>query len=346
MEERDRNDMQISEPTPFTYFERGKIYYSDTCAPLNKAWHNDKLKLDAWARASYPGSVGLPDHVLAGMSSVGLWDAKLDQDWGLDWHRNEGIEITFLETGSLSFSTQEKSYQLTADDLTITRPWQVHKLGNPNVGVGRLYWIILDVNVRHPHQEWEWPEWLMLTKADIDELTRMLRQNEQLVWKANVEIRKCFQRIGQLVLSNQVESNESWMIISINELLLHLLKFFRQGSVSFDENLTKQTRTIQLFIDHLKNTYAEPWTLELMADQCGLGLTRFVHYFKQIKNQPPMQYLTALRSQAASYQLKNNPEMSIQEIGYACGFTSGQYFSTVFKQKYGLSPQAYRKAMR
>jgi len=335
--------MQFQKQTPYTYFERGKIYYSDTCAPLTEASKSEKIRLEAWATPPYPASVNLPENTLKGLSTIGFWDAKADQEWGLDWHRNEGIEITFMETGSISFSVHDKTHQLSADDLTITRPWQVHKLGDPCVGVGRLYWIILDVNVRHPHQEWEWPSWLMLTQQDIEDLTRMLRQNEQLVWKASLEIRKCFQRIGQLVLSDDVSANESWMIISINELLLHLLKFFREGSVSFDENLTKQTRTIQLFINHLENTFAEPWTLEMMAEQCGLGVTRFVHYFKQIKNQPPMHYLTALRAQAAAYHLEQSPEMAIQDIGYTCGFTSGQYFSTVFKQKYGLSPQAYRK---
>ncbi|SEL48984.1 helix-turn-helix transcriptional regulator [Parapedobacter koreensis] len=331
---------------PYTYFDRGKIYYSDTCLPLNEAWKDEKIRLEAWARPPYPGSVALPDDVLAGLSTIGFWDATLGQDWGLDWHRNEGIEITFLETGGLSFAVDNKIHQLIADELTITRPWQVHKLGSPNIGVGRLYWIILDVNVRHPHQEWIWPHWLMLTKPDMEELTRMLRQNEQPVWKANLEIRKCFQRIGQLVMSGDVASNESWMIISINELLLHLLKFFREGEVTFDENLTKQTRTVSLFIDHLENTFAEPWTLEMMAEQCSLGVTRFVHYFKQIKNQPPMHYLTALRLNAASYHLKNHMEMPIHQIGYECGFTSGQYFSTVFKQKFGCSPQAYRNQFK
>lgn len=335
--------MQFSKPIPYTYFERGKIYYSDTCAPLNEAWKSEKINVDAWARAPYPASVALPDHTLEGLSTIGFWDSKKKQEWGLEWHRNEGIEITFLETGGVAFSAHDSTHDLVADDLTITRPWQVHKLGDPNIGEGRLYWIILDVNVRHPHQEWEWPKWLMLTKSDMDELTRMLRQNEQLVWKANVEIRKCFQRIGQLVLSEDVAGNESWMIISINELLLHLLKYFRQGSVPFDENLTKQTRTIQLFIEHLGSSYSEPWTLEMMAEQCGLGVTRFVHYFKQIKNQPPMHYLTSVRSEAAAYYLANHRDMSIQDIGYACGFTSSQYFSTVFKQKYGQSPQNYRR---
>lgn len=335
--------MQFLKPAPYKYFERGQVYYADTCTPLRNAWHNNRIKVEAWARSNYPASLALPDNVLTGLSSIGYWDAKSAQDWGLDWHRNEGIEITFLETGNIAFSTKGNEYELAAGDLTITRPWQEHKLGNPTIGLGRLYWIILDVNVRYPHQEWEWPEWLMLTRSDITELTRMFRQNEQLVWKTNGDIQKCFQRIGQLVASEDVKSNESWVIILINELLLYLLKFFRQGKVSFDESLIAPVRTVQLFIDQLENNFAEPWTLERMADQCGIGVTRFVHYFKQVKNQPPMSYLISLRTEAAARYLKKNPEMPIQEIAYLCGFSNGQYFSTVFKHKYGQSPHLYRK---
>ncbi len=37
-----------------------------------------------------PRSVGRAAEV----RTVGYWNAKHDQGWGLDWHRNEGIELT------------------------------------------------------------------------------------------------------------------------------------------------------------------------------------------------------------------------------------------------------------
>ena len=134
-----------------TYREQGKTYYSDTCEPLVKAWQAGKVQLEAWARLSYPG-YPIDLKLLPGINTIGYWDAQFPQEWGLDYHRNEGIEITFLETGSMSFSMEEDDFILTSDDFTITRPWQLHKVGNPYVGVGKLHWLILDVGVRHPHQ--------------------------------------------------------------------------------------------------------------------------------------------------------------------------------------------------
>jgi len=326
------------------YREKGQEYHSDTCTPLLQAWNTGKIELNAWARLNYPG-MRLAENVLPGVASIGFWNAHQEQDWGLDWHRNEGIELSFLETGSLAFELREGKYMLAADEFTITRPWQPHKLGNPHISVGKLYWIILDVNVRQPHQEWQWPSWIMLTKSDMEELSKMLRQNENPVWNANAEIRRCFQRIGKLLVSSDSERGESWMLIYINELLMHLLTLFRLGSFSYNESLTDSSRTMELFINDLHTTYSQLWTLESMAEHCGLGVTRFVHYFKLYTNKTPMNYLLYLRLKRASEQLLNHPDQNVNKIGYECGFSSGQYFSTAFRKQFGVSPAAFRQKL-
>ena len=325
-----------------TYREQGKTYYSDTCEPLVKAWQAGKVQLEAWARLSYPG-YPIDLKLLSGINTIGYWDAQFPQEWGLDYHRNEGIEITFLETGSMSFSMEEDDFILTSDDFTITRPWQLHKVGNPYVGVGKLHWLILDVGVRHPHQEWKWPSWVLLNKKDIEELSKMLRQNEQPVWKANGEIRRCFLKIAQLIRNDRSVVNESWALIYVNELLMHMLNLFRQGSFHFNESLTDSVRTAELFIKDLNNSFDQPWTLESMANHCGLGITRFVHYFRQLTNSTPMHYLNHLRVEAAAAQLLGHPKQNISQIGYECGFSSSQYFATVFRKQFGCSPATYRQ---
>lgn len=326
-----------------TYREQGKTYYSDSCEPLIAAWQNNKVQLEAWARLSYPG-YPVDAKVLPGVNTVGYWDAAHAQEWGLDWHRNEGIEITFLETGNMTFGLEDDQFTLMPDDFTITRPWQLHKVGNPTVGVGKLHWLILDVGVRHPHQDWRWPSWVLLNKTDQEELSKMLRQNEQPVWKANAEIRRCFLKIGQLIKNDKTAHNESWVGIYINELLMHILQLFRQGSFHFNESLTNSIRTVELFIKDLDTSSYEPWTLESMAEHCGLGVTRFVHYFRQVTNSTPMQYLNHLRVESAALLLVKDPSMNISQVGYDCGFSSSQYFATVFRKQFGCTPASYRVA--
>ena len=142
------------------YKTQGHTYQADNSQPLIQAVEAGRLRFGALARGSYPGKQ-LPSPALPGLRTAGYWDVVEPQGWGLDWHRNEGIEITFLETGRLDFAVDQQRFALGADDLTITRPWQPHRVGNPHVSPGRLHWVILDVDVRRPNQTWKWPGWIL-----------------------------------------------------------------------------------------------------------------------------------------------------------------------------------------
>ena len=54
-------------------------------------------------------------------------------------------------------------------------------------------------------------------------------------------------------------------------------------------------------------------------------------------------YINALRLNHASRLLTAHPDMDIQQVAAASGFGSHRYFSTCFKQRFGLSPTDYRK---
>ena len=88
------------------YHGRSKTFYADTCRSLVAAADAHTVQLEALARGHYPGR-RLPKHALFGVKTVGFWDAPLNQPWGLDWHRNEGIEFTFLERGRVKLRDRQ-----------------------------------------------------------------------------------------------------------------------------------------------------------------------------------------------------------------------------------------------
>jgi AraC-like DNA-binding protein len=323
------------------YREHGKTYHADSCDPLIEAVGKGELELEAMGRATYPGE-RIPDQVLPGLQSVGYWDAKQEQSWGLPWHRNEGIELSYLETGTMPFSVDGKELLLHPGELAITRPWQPHRLGAPRIGIGRLHWIIIDVGVRQPHQEWKWPDWLVIMPDDLAELTACLRENEQPVWDASEEIQNCFRQIGKTIFERKSPSR---LAVYANELLLHLLDLFREQKVSRTKSLTNAQRSVEMFLSSLEASFADEWTLNSMAESCGLGVTRFVYYCKQITNQTPQQYLNQLRLDAASNMLKADSKNSVTDIAFDCGFSTSQYFATAFRKQRGCSPRQYRERL-
>ena len=329
---------------PSIYKQDGKTYQSDTCKPVVRAVEAGQLCYSALAHGHYRGR-RLARADLPGVKLVGYWDAGHDQEWGLDWHRNEGIELTFLETGSLAFAVGRRKHRIEPDDLTITRPWQPHRVGDPHVGPSRLYFLILDVGVRRPNQPWKWPPWLVLTQADRRELTNVLRHNDQAVWHADAEMRHCFVRIGRAVDADCSGSSVSRLAAYLNELLVLVLEMFRHHGAEIDESLSSTRRTVELFWADLRENLenlALPWTLRRMAGQCGLGVTQFARHSKRLTNMTPAQYLNRCRLEAAAKLLLQQPQASVTAVALACGFCTGQHFATVFRRHFGRSPRAFR----
>ncbi len=322
------------------YEADGIVYHADTCLPLVDAVKREKLKFKALARYTYPGD-RLTEETL-GLSSIGYWDAIDPQDWGLDWHRNEGIEFHFLESGTMPYFQENKEMKLFPNHLTITRPWEAHKVGNPNIGIGKFYWVIIDLGVRRPHEKWVWPEWIMLAPKDLFRLTTILRQNDKSIWKADKRIRQCFQSISKVVDTDIEGSNSSRIRLLINELLILLLDLLNSDEIVLNESLMDSSRSVKLFLKELENNLSEAWTIEKMAQSAGVGLTRFTYHCKRLTNLTPMRFLTMKRLEMSKKILIENEYLSVAKIAYTCGFTTSQYFSTVFKKHEKCSPKEYR----
>ncbi|MCB1131364.1 MAG: cupin domain-containing protein [Verrucomicrobiae bacterium] len=175
-----------------------ELFHADTCESLKAAARSGALRMAAVGRGSYPGT-RLPARDMREVCMAGFWDAPADQEWGLDWHCNEGIEIGYVSAGRLPFAAGGRSFVVDPGHLTVTRPWQRHRVGNPNVPACRYSWIIVDVGVRRPNQPWRWPSWLLSSKAGLKRLTGMLRQNDEPVWKADKEIAACFRKLDDTV---------------------------------------------------------------------------------------------------------------------------------------------------
>jgi AraC-like DNA-binding protein len=333
-------------PNPPIFHESGQTYAADTCEPLVRAVEDRQIRLSALVRGHYPGR-RLPSGALPGVKTVGFWDADHAQNWGLDWHRNEGVELTLLASGRMPFSVGGQDLLLKPGDLTITRPWQLHRVGNPRVSAGRLHWLILDVKVRRPHQPWEWPSWLVLSKGDLKQLTEIIRHNEQPVWHAPGELRRTFERVGELVASEDEVPNISRLAVCLNELFLDLLEIFRRSNTPLDVSLSSSCRTVELFLTDLTSKLAylaQEWTVPRMAEECGLGTTQFLRHCKQITNVTPLQYLNQSRLEAARKMLIEQPDRSVTNVALDCGFSSSQYFATAFGRHFGCTPHELRES--
>lgn len=316
----------------------------DAHEPLLASIRAGKVEFHALGRGHYPGERLGPGE-LPGLLSLGYWDARGDQDWGMDFHRNEGVEICLLETGAMRFAVDHRRHLLSPGDLTITRPWQTHRQGDPRIAAGRLHWATISVGARRPDQTWRWPGWCVLAQADQAELTRRLRLTQSAVWHASPEIVRSFQRMGAAVVRETGDRRLSRVAVGLNELLLGVLDLLRAENRTEQPQLASPEHSVELFLEDLRgnlNSLAREWTLAEMAAACGMGTTRFSLLCRRLTNASPLSYLNLARLDAAARLLRVEPGRSVTDIAYACGFTSSQYFANQFRRRFRQTPSEYR----
>jgi AraC-like DNA-binding protein len=287
----------------------------------------------------------LPTKVLPGLNTIGYWDADHEQQWGTDWHFNEGLELVLIENGQVTFALDGREYRLHPGDFTLTKPWLRHRLGDPHVGPSRIYWMMLDVGVRRPNQVWRWPSWIVLTPGDRKTLARLIDKFEHHVWRSNANLRRCFYRIGEAIRSQRHGNNLSLIGSLVNEALFLLLQELKtHHEISLDES-NASLETVNIFWNKLKSSPDQlglTWTLNKMARHCQLGVTQFVYYTKKLFNLTPMHYLNRCRLENAARLLQQQPQRSVTDIAFDCGFSTPQYFTKAFHKYYGFPPKIFR----
>lgn len=319
-----------------------EIQRADDCRPLTLAVREGTMSLHAFARGHYPGERLLASEA-PGVCSVGFWHATGEQRHGLAPHRNEGIELTLSLQGESPVMVDGQNHTLRPGTVMITRPWQLHSVGNPRFASGKIGWLILDVGVRHPHQAWRWPEWINLSAGDLRLLTRSLRQNEDAIRAATPALRDAFARLVTIPTADSELFRGSRVAVATCDVLVRLLELFHSHPVRLRPALTDSSRSVRLYLRELADRPI-PQSVEAMADACGLGVTRFAALFKEILGLSPGDYLQKRRLEAARALLKNQPELSVAEIGRRVGFSHGNYFARIFRQAYGTTPAAWRAA--
>ena len=99
---------------------------------------------------------------------------------------------------------------------------------------------------------------------------------------------------------------------------------------------------IKKVCDYIDNNLSKDISLEESADFAGVSSFYLSKLFKEEKGETFINFLSDKRLEKAR-QLLENTELSIKEITAEVGYNDQNYFSRIFKNKYGLSPKEYRK---
>jgi len=95
-------------------------------------------------------------------------------------------------------------------------------------------------------------------------------------------------------------------------------------------------------IAYMKQHLHQPLQLDALASVAGFGKSQYTALFKQQTGYAPIDYFIRLKMHRAC-QLLDTTSSSVKAIASSVGYDDQFYFSRIFRQVNGTSPQAYRQ---
>lgn len=80
-----------------------------------------------------------------------------------------------------------------------------------------------------------------------------------------------------------------------------------------------------------------------IASMMNMTERTFSRRLKEVTNQSPKMFISAIQMERCAKLLMDNPDKTIGEIAALCGFEEASGFSHAFKRVYGCSPTSYRE---
>ncbi len=239
------------------------------------------------------------------------------------------IELAYIHSGKQAYVVEGQEYHLSGGDFFFVWPNEMHGTGNSPEEPGMLYFIILQK-----------PE-------EGQRFLSLAPQESQLLWQQfeDLPARQFYGGSRFRVILDKIflaydQLNNPLRIVETRNLLLRFLLDTLTASGDMSSHLTPE---IHKTVDLINGSREYIPELSELANLAGLSLSRFKARFKEEMGIAPGDYIMRTKVEAASNILIQD-NTSITNIALFLGFSTSQYFSTVFRKYMGVTPTEYRKS--
>lgn len=237
--------------------------------------------------------------------------------------------IHYVISGKGVFSSQGEEYGLGAGDSFVIEPEQLISYVSNETDPWHYCWIAFTGTQAAA----------LVSLAGVNPLHPIIHT------KRNRHIPVLFRHIQQALRSKKANAQ----LKSIGYLHLLLGEYCETLSASILAGVVTEAesdRIVQQAIHYLSTQYAEPITIELMAESLGYNRAYLSRMFKRHTKVTPVTFLLKLRVDKARLLLRERLELTIEQIASSVGFYDPLYFSKQFRRWYGVSPSEYRNQIK
>ena len=254
----------------------------------------------------------------------------------ISWHSHDCFELLLLMDGSTEYEfSDNKTVELPGGHFMVIPPGMLHRGLHDVRRPVRLSGIMFDPIRKGAAKH------TPVTESDLVWLNNQFVTGVRQVRRMGSELRTQVKSIPA-DFSNLDMSSASIVAslrLTVCSILLEAAK--QLGSARTFEPKQAVQSTIAFMESHL----AETNSIEKVAEAVHCSRAKLFEIFKDATGMTPNDYWQRLRIDRAQ-QLLTGSNKSITDIAMDCGFSTSQYFSSVFRKYSGVSPSHYRETER
>lgn len=255
-------------------------------------------------------------------------------------HRNPGLEIVWLERGTLLWQVEGRAERVPQGHVFFTLPWQRH--GSVQEFEPGHFWhfciLRLDATARAGPRSWLLPKALGLRSAENRQIVQRLVEAPRHAWPGSPRLAWAIRELVRAHLAEVRPTHLSQRALIC--LVLDALTQVIAGGSRIGVTPAAHRRS-QRVVEAIAADPRRAWTLTEMAVLADLGKSQFLADFRRETGESPRRFLNRKRIDLARLQLTQT-DHSITRIAHDCAYASSQRFATVFRKMTGMSPSAYR----
>jgi AraC-like DNA-binding protein len=176
-----------------------------------------------------------------------------------------------------------------------------------------------------------------LASADSSYIAKELCYNTiaQIVLNELFRLGSAFARSEDLVAAYREVATVHGFLDWCDNVLEELEEFYQ------DEKRVQRVQIVQMVQDHIQENLADDLSLTRLSEVTRLSNGYLSRLFFQTTGTHINEYVQTARMERAR-DLLLDTRMKVSEIASSCGYPTPHYFSKVFKEYYGKTPQTYR----
>lgn len=255
------------------------------------------------------------------------------------WHAHPGYQLLFLLRGTTAYEFRHRGraeLEVPGGHFLIIPPGVAHR-GAPDMRPPCiLFHIVLEEragkdcrNTSFTPEEWRW-------------LQQQLRRASLSVHPFSAELQRL---AGKLVRAVPEYCAHPGGRLPLARLRAWVCEILLESAAQLNETTKAEPDdVVQAAEAHLRNRLDEKVRMSEVARALGVTRARLFEQFKRGAGMTPNDFLLRVRVEKAR-ELMANRRKSVTEVAFAVGFSSSQYFSTVFRRYTGQTPGEYRQSL-